>query len=124
MQTFKIAAALVAGMVLLAAAGPAAAGDFSISVRIGSQPVVQPVVGPIMHVANPATLLLNNQTATLTGQAGSATYFRILVPHGQTYLNVVTAGGYGDVDLYLARGYLPTTDAHDYVAGVEGTSLV
>jgi serine protease len=49
----------------------------------------------------------------LSGTAGSQQYWVIDVPAGQKTLTVTTAGGTGDVDLYVRRGSPPTADEHD-----------
>lgn len=49
----------------------------------------------------------------LSGAAGSERVFTLVVPTGATDLRISTAGGTGDVDLYVRRGSLPTTTEND-----------
>jgi len=60
------------------------------------------------------TQVINSgQNATnLNGFAGSASYFRILVPAGQTQLTIRTSGGSGDVDLYVQFSAAPTRSTY------------
>ena len=56
----------------------------------------------------------------LTGAAGSQTFYKIVVPAGQTSLTITTTGGTGDVDLYTKLGAQPTLSVYDcrpYKAG-------
>jgi hypothetical protein len=50
----------------------------------------------------------------LTGAAGSEKLFSIVVPAGQTKLDIAISGGTGDADLYVKQGALPTTSSYDY----------
>jgi len=50
----------------------------------------------------------------LTGDAGSEKFYKIVVPAGQAKLEIVTAGGTGDVDLYVRKGSKPTATDWDY----------
>src|SRR5690606_27955137 len=49
----------------------------------------------------------------ISGASGSTRYWTIDVPAGATSLQIDTAGGTGDVDLYVRRGSQPTTSAYD-----------
>jgi hypothetical protein len=51
---------------------------------------------------------------SLTGAAGSEKFFSIVVPAGQTKLDIAISGGTGDADLYVKRGAMPTTSSYDY----------
>jgi hypothetical protein len=61
-------------------------------------------------------MLLANGTlvAGLTGEAASEVYYKIEVPAKQARLEISTAGGFGDVDLYVRRGLKPTVAEWDY----------
>jgi hypothetical protein len=50
----------------------------------------------------------------LTGAASSEKYFSIVVPAGQTKLEIAISGGTGDADLYVKKGVMPTTSSYDY----------
>ncbi len=110
MRTIMTLAA-VAGL-LGGAAAPTEAGSFAVNVQVES---------PYRH--EPDVLVLPNSQAVenLGGGFGSQRLFRFYVPAGQTYLNVVTHGGWGDVDLYLAAGQWPSHDAVRYVSKNGGT---
>jgi len=131
MNTMRNILAMAAAGLMVAGAGTAEAG-VAISVSFGSrvppQPVVvqpaivQPaVVQPV--IAQPAVMdLPNDQTVyPLSGFAGTWAYFRIYVPAGQTYLNVTTAGGAGDLDLYVAHAQWPAAGREHLVSGNLGT---
>jgi hypothetical protein len=55
----------------------------------------------------PAVISGNTILPGLTGISGSETYYRIPVPAGAN-LSIKTAGGTGDVDLFLEKGVPPT----------------
>jgi hypothetical protein len=50
----------------------------------------------------------------LSGAAGTEKFYKIIVPAGQDFLTIETAGGTGDVDLYVKKGDKPTTSSWDY----------
>ena len=63
-----------------------------------------------------ATGILVTSGTAMTNRSGadeSLTYYRIVVPTGATNLLVTTAGGTGDLDLYLRAGSEPTASQHD-----------
>lgn len=49
----------------------------------------------------------------ISGGSGSTQYWTINVPAGASGLQISTAGGSGDVDLYVRRGAQPTTSDYD-----------
>lgn len=58
-------------------------------------------------------VLVNNQAVlNLSGAAGSLRYWTITVPAGQSFLDLTTSGGSGDVDLYVRKGLQP--DEYNY----------
>lgn len=60
------------------------------------------------------TLLTSGTPRTgLAGAEDSETIYRISVPAGATNLLVTTAGGTGDLDLYVRAGQVPTPSASD-----------
>ncbi|MGB2819974.1 MAG: PPC domain-containing protein, partial [Phycisphaerae bacterium] len=116
------------------AAGSAEAGvSISFGLNLARRPspapvvVARPVVVPRPVVVRtpvrvPVMVLPNNYTlSNLTGHAGMGRYFKIYVPAGQTYLTVLTEGGFGESDLYVARDYLPTPRNHQYASIAVGT---
>lgn len=59
------------------------------------------------------TTLRNNQSVTgLSGSRNSEQHYKVLVPSGQSKLEVKTASGSGDVDVYLRQGSRPTTSTY------------
>ena len=64
---------------------------------------------PVQRLSKPPTLLQNGVAATnLSGPAGSDRYFAFDIPDGQGEIDFTTAGGGGDVDMYIAQDALPT----------------
>jgi len=59
---------------------------------------------------------------SLTGSAGSELYFSIVVPAGQTKLEISMSGGTGDADLYVKKDSLPTTTSYDYRPYLSGNN--
>ncbi len=49
----------------------------------------------------------------LAGSTGTAAYYKLTVPPGQTHLVFTTSGGTGDVDLYVKFGSAPTPSSYD-----------
>lgn len=59
------------------------------------------------------TTLRNNESVTgLSGSRNSEKYYKVPVPAGQSKLEVKTANGDGDVDVYLRQGSRPTTSTY------------
>jgi hypothetical protein len=109
---------IVAGA-MWGAAGRAEAGSLAINVQIGGGSFAT-LAAQAAEV--PVTMIWNNKpAAAVAAPAGMGRYFQIDVPDGQTYLNVLTTGGWGDCDVYLARGYLPTPTRNDFAATDPGT---
>ena len=66
--------------------------------------------------------MTNNVPVTgLAGAINSETYFQIEVPAGQTKLEISTAGGTGDCDLYVKKDAMPTVLSYDYRPFMVGT---
>lgn len=57
--------------------------------------------------------LQNGVGVAVSGLDDSYTYFQLEVPAGQDWLEVVTSGGSGDLDLYLAYDRQPTKSDYD-----------
>jgi hypothetical protein len=61
------------------------------------------------------TPLANGVPVTgIAGAAGGEVYFTVVVPAGQTKLEIIMSGGTGDADLYVKKGAMPTTASYDY----------
>lgn len=70
--------------------------------------------------ASVTQLTTNVPVSSLSGAEDSLRHFTIDVPSGQSSFSVKTSGGTGDVDLYVRRGSLPTTEEYDcspYITG-------
>jgi serine protease len=70
------------------------------------------------------TVPLTNRVP-LAGQgaaAGEALYYRLDVPANVGSLTLRTYGGAGDVSLYVARGYVPTTSSYAAASTRPGTT--
>jgi len=132
-NTITILAIAAAGVVPLTAEPAEAGVSVSFGLNLGRHPrpvVVSRPLGLRVAVSRPVrapapvpvTILPNNHTiSNLSGHARMGRYFRVHVPAGQTYLTVLTEGGWGDNDLYLARDYLPTPGNYQYVSSAAGT---
>ena len=57
---------------------------------------------------------------TISGDAGSWTYFKIEIPEGTMALNVDLSGGTGDADLYVLYNMPPTKSSYDCRPYLEG----
>ena len=112
MRTTRTMLAIMAVGLIPWAVGRADAGvSFSVNVNVGGHG----------HAA-PVTPLWDNEAITpLAGHGGTGTYFRITVPNGQTYLNVLITGGLGDCDLYLSYAQLPTPNDYEYASSTGDT---
>ncbi len=65
--------------------------------------------------AGTVTLLDNGVPETgISGAENSEKFYRIIVPSGQTELEIKMSGGTGDADLYVKRDAPPTTSDYDY----------
>lgn len=74
---------------------------------------------------NGATTLTDGVAKSgLTGAVGSAAYYVINVPAGETKLEISTFGGTGDVDMYVRRGSMPNLSTYDYKPGQSGNNEV
>lgn len=77
---------------------------------------------------NGTTILADGVTKSgLSGALGSAAYFVINVPAGETKLEIKTSGGTGDVDMYVRQGALPTLSTYDlrpYQSGNNETATI
>ncbi len=58
----------------------------------------------------------------LAGQAGSQRYFSIEVPDKTQMLEIKMSGGFGDADMYVRKGALPTGSEYDYRPNVTGNN--
>jgi len=67
-----------------------------------------PLADPVVPLANAVPL------SGLSGTGGGETFYLIVVPAGQDFLNISISGGTGDCDLYVKRGSQPTTASYDY----------
>lgn len=94
---------------------PFAAGSHAGAVVINSDAVGSPVQVVLTGTAQMYPVRLPNSVplTALSGASGSLTYFYIDIPASTSTLTVQASGGTGDVDLYVRRGSLPTTDSYD-----------
>lgn len=59
------------------------------------------------------SVLQNGTPVSVSGASGSTQYWTVSVPAGATNLNIATAGGSGDLDMYVRFGSQPTTSTYD-----------
>ena len=78
---------------------------------------VQLMAGPV-----PVTPLTWNAPTTVSGTAGMPLYYAVTVPAGTPMLQVRTAGGTGNVDLYLGNEEFPSTSTSLCSSSRESTS--
>jgi hypothetical protein len=98
------------------------AGTWYIMLR-GYSPYSGVTLKATYSVAVTITPLTNGVAVTdLTGSAGSELYFSIVVPAGQTKLEISMSGGTGDADLYVRKDSLPTTTSYDYRPYLSGNN--
>lgn len=100
----------------------AATGTFTVTLTVTDNGGAQGSISKQISVASPGLpYIYPGQPVTgLSATTGNWIYYRIKVPTGGTNLVVTTAGGTGDVDLYLRYGTSPTTTVYDcrpYVSG-------
>ena len=72
-------------------------------------------------ISNTVVTLTNGVPVTgISGNQGSAKYYKIEVPAGQTKLEIAMSGGTGDADMYVRRGTQPTTAEYDFRPYLQG----
>ncbi|RKH44253.1 peptidase M4 [Corallococcus interemptor] len=86
-------------------------------------------VGVGVTVPPPTSTPITNGTpvTNLSGATGSKKYYSLVVPAGATNLKFTTAGGTGDVDLYVRFGEAPdasTYDCRPYASGNAETCTI
>jgi subtilase family serine protease len=68
----------------------------------------------VVTLPNSSQLQNGTPVNNLSGSQGSQSFYRITVPTGQGRLDISTAGGTGDCDLYVKFGSPPTTSSYGY----------
>ena len=73
-------------------------------------PGLPPVTSAVFAVSAATVTALQNGVPVpgLAGAAGSAVYYVLAVPGGQSHLEVTISGGTGNADLYVRQGQVPT----------------
>ena len=77
--------------------------------------------------STPDTVTTLQNGVAVTGIAGSANgekFYKIVVPAGQSSLEVAMSGGTGDADLYVKKGSKPTASDYDYRPYLSGNNEV
>lgn len=67
-------------------------------------------------------LSTRSREVNLSGRRGEYRYYRIDAPRFRESVEIVTSGGSGDIDLYLARGELPTPKRYEYRSAGSSTA--
>jgi hypothetical protein len=88
--------------------------------NMGASTYSAPVL--VSFVSPETPLSLSVPITQLSGQQGSCTYFRVTVPPNLTGLKIVTYGGTGDCDLYVAYGYQPSQSHYQYSSDAGGNN--
>jgi hypothetical protein len=68
------------------------------------------------------TIITNGQVISGLSSTGGQKQYRIAVPAGAANLEIKIWGGTGDCDLYVKRGYQPTTTSYDYRPFLKGNN--
>ena len=68
------------------------------------------------------TPITNGVAVPVSGATGSNAYYSITVPSGQAELRIVTAGGTGDLDMYVRRDAIPTDAVFDCRPFLDGNN--
>lgn len=105
--------------------GTAAAGTYTVTVTgTGGGVTKTATVSLTVTTSGGGVIVLTNgQTVSnLSGATGSWTYYKIVVPSGQSSLAIQTSGGSGDCDLYVKRGAQPTSSSYDYRPYLSGNA--
>jgi len=69
-----------------------------------------------------AAMITNNSiTSNISGEANSTQIYSINVPAGATYLTIITTGGTGDPDLYVAFNRVPRRLDFDFNSWLKGS---
>ncbi|HOW97223.1 MAG TPA: chitobiase/beta-hexosaminidase C-terminal domain-containing protein [Kiritimatiellia bacterium] len=78
------------------------------------------------HASAGTISLSNGKTMSrLAGRAGTTAYFKFTVPAGANRLQVKTWGGYGNCDIYLRQGSLPTFSRYHFAStGSKNTETI
>ncbi len=74
------------------------------------------LVATYKTTGDPTVVTLDNGVPVtgISGAAGSEKFYKITVPAGQDFLDIIMSDGTGDADLYVKRGAKPTTSSYDY----------
>jgi hypothetical protein len=83
---------------------------------------ILPVLCLAPSVALAQTLITNGQVIGSLSSTGGQKQYRIAVPAGAANLEIKIWGGTGDCDLYVKRGYQPTTTSYDYRPFLKGNN--
>ncbi len=71
--------------------------------------------------STPITLMNSTPVSEISGAAGSQQSYVIDVPIYQSWLNITTSGGTGNLQVYSSFDAEPTTKVYDYWSHFEGT---
>ena len=110
----------VVGVTFSPTAETAYSGSLTVASNAASGDPVLPVSGE--GIVSLVTLVSGGTLTSQGAPIGSSRTYKISVPVGSTALKVVTAGGTGDVDLYLKRGALPSPMDTDFLAEADGNA--
>jgi serine protease len=76
-----------------------------------------------LYCVSTSAKLANGVAATsLSGAAGAARYYTVVVPEGSTTLTLSMAGGTGEANMYVRYGARPTTSVFSCAPGLTGNN--
>jgi len=98
--------------------------DYSRRFLMAATCVVGLSLCPAKALAQPGVRPVQNGVAVinLSGTGGSQVFHKITLPAGQGRLDIKTAGGTGDCDLYVKFGSLPTLSNFEYSSDESGNN--
>src|SRR5512146_999902 len=70
--------------------------------------------------STPITLTNSVPATEISGAAGSQQFYVIDVPIYQSWLNITTSGGTGNLQVYSSLDAMPTTRVYDYWSHSQG----
>ncbi|HEX2081753.1 MAG TPA: S8 family serine peptidase [Longimicrobium sp.] len=96
----------------------------AITVADSSASVTPVQLNVTVNVVQATLLQLGTPRTGQSGDYGTLTYYEVTVPSGATSLTVSISGGFGDADLYVRYGDVPTFGSYDCRPWIGGNNEV